>query len=170
MPAAAETYPLAGVETVRTGSHRPRGLLIRFFPGFGGGHIDVLNLDVDGNETLVHSVKTSCFHTRTRRQISGTCSQSGMAELRSAIQTALDAGITKSICDFRYVGACSSSFLGELVALSQEVQAAGGEVVIANLTRKLADIFERLKLTPYFTLANSMEEAIATLSSRECPG
>ena len=135
----------------------PRGVLIRFFPGFGGGHIDVLNLDVDGSETLVHSVETSGSH-------------SGMAALKSAIQTALDVGLTKSIWDLGHVDACTSSFLGELVALSQEVQAAGGEVVIANLTRKLADIFDMLKLTPYFTIANSMEEAIATLSSKERSG
>ena len=140
----------SGEITRRTGVY----LVIRIHSGFGEGRIDVLSLCGDGNESLVYSFKTSCVHD-------------GTLELKSAIHASSEPGITKTIFDFRHVKHCSSGSLVKLVSLWHELQAGRIEVAIANVSQGLAYVFKALALDQAFKICGSMEEAIATLSSRE---
>jgi len=119
-------------------------LIIRFFPGYGAGRIDVLFLEMDGSETMVQSFRTSCDDSR-------------VADLNLTIQNLLNAGVSQTVFDFRNMEHCSSAGIVELAKLWHSIEAAGGEVVLLQLNSRLAHVLDVSGMSSRFKVVNALE-------------
>lgn len=84
-------------------------------------------------------------------------------ELKQKVLDAVAAGDTKVVIDFSDTGYIDSSGLGVLVSLSKKITEAGGALRLAGLNEDLRTLFELTKLDALFTIADSTEQAIASL-------
>ena len=61
----------------------------------------------------------------------------------------------------------SSTMIGKLVALHQQIKAAGGRMVVCEIGPELGDVFTTLRLGRVLTLCGTEQDAVASFSSHE---
>jgi len=128
-------------------------IIIRPHPKSGGGQADVFYLDSNGGERLVF-------------QIDYSGNQNWSKDLIPVFQDSFEKGITKAIIDLIDVKWINSTGLGTLMSLYNILEKAGGKVVLASPSSKVASILKVTKLDRHFWIGNSFDEAVEYLSSK----
>ena len=83
-------------------------------------------------------------------------------KLRSAVSEALSAGSKKILLNLADVNYIDSAGLGELVSAYTTVKNAGGEMKLANLTKKVKDLLVITKLLTVFDVKDDEKSAITS--------
>ena len=60
-----------------------------------------------------------------------------------------------------------STMIGKLVALHQQIKAAGGRMVVCEIGPELGDVFTTLRLGRVLTLCGTEQDAVASFSYQE---
>ncbi len=81
-------------------------------------------------------------------------------DLKKELNKLVEADKKKLIIDLTKVNYMDSSGLGVLVALLKEVKKNGGELKLVNLPVSVKKIFDLTRLTKFFDIYESLEEAI----------
>ena len=79
--------------------------------------------------------------------------------LRLRIREAVAAGYTRIVLDLASVEYIDSAGLGTLVAGFTSARRAGGELKLANLTKRLRSLMQITRLSTVFEVYDSVEEA-----------
>ena len=74
----------------------------------------------------------------------------GRQDLRDAVVQQLEKGEKKFVIDFSRTGYIDSAGLGVLIAISKQVNAQGGELVLSNLNEDLRSLMQLTKLDTLF--------------------
>jgi len=74
------------------------------------------------------------------------------------------AGKPKIVLDFARVSHMSSSALGMLITLHKRVREKGGELRLAEIERKIYEVFVITRLNEIFDIHGSVEEAVSSLT------
>jgi len=80
--------------------------------------------------------------------------------LETLVQQQIEKGRQGLILDLRTLEKADSSSVGEVVAAFRRTAGAGSEVVLANLTPKLREIFRRTELDRMIPIYDSVAEAV----------
>lgn len=100
----------------------------------------------------------------TLLSLSGQLDLFNAKNLRQRIQTLLEAGKKKIIIDFANVSYIDSSGVGAMLHVYSQARGGAFDTRFVNLQRPVAHVIELTKLTDYFPLAESVEEAEAELT------
>lgn len=84
------------------------------------------------------------------------------SSLREQIRSLLDAGKTKILLNLERVSFIDSSGVGTLVSSYTSAKSRGGEVKLANLTRKFRETLQVTRLLTVFEVFNSEAEGVAS--------
>ncbi len=84
----------------------------------------------------------------------------GVAELREAINSAVDSKEDKLLLNFEQVPYLDSTGLGEVVRSYTSVKSKGGVVKIVNLTNKVKDLLSVTKLITVFETFEDENKAV----------
>jgi anti-sigma B factor antagonist len=88
----------------------------------------------------------------------------GSESLRTYVQALLDKGSNRILLNLAYVEAIDSSGIGELVSAYTSAKKAGGEIKLFNLSRKLRDLFNGIKLDTVFDIRDNEASAVASFA------
>ncbi|HEY4009077.1 MAG TPA: STAS domain-containing protein [Acidobacteriaceae bacterium] len=88
----------------------------------------------------------------------------GSVGLRDAVREALAAGSKKILLNVADVNYIDSAGLGELVGAYTSVKNAGGELKLANLSKKVKDLLVITKLLTVFDVKENEKDAIAAFA------
>jgi anti-sigma B factor antagonist len=83
-------------------------------------------------------------------------------ELRNALREASDRRPERLVVDLEQVGYMDSSGLATLVEAMRTSKSTGTPLILANMNRKVRAIFEIARLDQFFTIVDSVEQAMAT--------
>jgi anti-sigma B factor antagonist len=89
------------------------------------------------------------------------------AALRKAIRTAFESGATTVILNMQDVPAIDSSGVAALASGHLTAVNRGGRLKLANLTRKLKDVFVIMRLHTVFESYDTEAEAIASVGAQQ---
>ena len=93
-----------------------------------------------------------------------TLGESAVA-FRSAVRDALVAGERLLVLDMTDLNYIDSSGIGELVSAYTATRNAGGQLLLAGLTKRVRDLLEITKLYTVFPVFATVEEAVASAQS-----
>ena len=74
-------------------------------------------------------------------------------------------GCLKIVVDLATTRMMTSAALGKLISLHRNLHRRGGRLVLCSLKGMVLDVMVTAKLTDYFTVADTVDDAVATLSS-----
>jgi anti-anti-sigma factor len=137
-------------------NNHSRIMVIRPRPRVGAGQIDVLYLDVDNCEEVIHRIP-----------FPGPAPW--FKSLFPQIRTVFESGITLVAVDLRDVSYLNSASLGDLVDLHKEIEANGGKLVLVNLCPRVQNIFEVTQLNRIFAILETMENGAKFLRTGQRP-
>lgn len=86
-------------------------------------------------------------------------------ELDKAIRSLQSAENKKMVLDLGRVNHLNSMAIGLLVGAHTNYQKRGGRIVLANVDRRISNVFVVTKLSLVFEVANSREEALTALGA-----
>jgi anti-sigma B factor antagonist len=86
----------------------------------------------------------------------------GDAQLRDAVQQALENGSTKLVLNMSALTTIDSAGIGELVSAYTRVNNRGGKLKLENLPPKVTDILMITQLITVFEVYDNEEEAVAS--------
>jgi anti-sigma B factor antagonist len=89
----------------------------------------------------------------------------GPEGLRDSIHRLIDQGAKKIVLDLSQVPRIDSAGIGAIVSAYSSVRSAGGILVLANLTKRIADLLQITKLSTVFETYDTADEAVAKLAS-----
>jgi anti-sigma B factor antagonist len=89
----------------------------------------------------------------------------GAAILREAVQSRVAGGATQIVLDLTEVSYVDSAGIGELVSAYTSVTSRGGKLVLAGLTKRVADLLKITKLYTVFQVFDTADEAITALTT-----
>jgi len=81
-------------------------------------------------------------------------------QLRTKIKELLAQGIKRTVLDLGEVSYIDSAGLGILVAAYTSARSAGGEIKLANVTKKFDELLNITKLVTIFDVHSSVEDAV----------
>jgi len=81
-------------------------------------------------------------------------------ELRTILRQAIDSGTKKLIVDLAKVEYMDSSGLATLVEVMRQAKGHKADLVLAALHEKVRAIFEIARLDQFFTIVDSLDEAL----------
>lgn len=84
--------------------------------------------------------------------------------LESFLQTELQAAHTRLILDLSEVTYLSSSGLRAMLRARRQAQAAGGDLVLANMGLRVREIFEMIGFTDLFRVFDRTADAVAAFA------
>ncbi len=87
-----------------------------------------------------------------------------MPALEESLQAELSAGHSELILDLSEVSYLSSSGLRALLRARRQAQAAGGDLVLADMSARAHEIFEMIGFTNLFRVFEHVAEAVAALT------
>ena len=131
-------------------------MVIRPRPRVGTGQIDVLYVDVDNCEEVVH-----------RLPFPGPAPW--FKSLFPQIRTVFESGITQVAVDLRDVSYVNSASLGDLVDLHKEIESNGGKLVLVNLCPRVQTIFEVTQLNRIFAILETLDNGARFLRTGQKP-
>ena len=131
-------------------------IVIRPRPRFEDGRTDVLFLDVENCEELVH-----------RHACPG--STPWFKALIPMIQNVLGSGVSMVAMDLREVTYVNSTSLGEMVDLFKDIESNGGKLVLVNPSPRVKNIFEVTQLDRIFMVLDSMDNGTKYLRTGQMP-
>jgi anti-sigma B factor antagonist len=131
-------------------------LVIRPRPRVGTGQTDVLLMDIESCEELVH--RQACPNTAP-----------WFKALTPRIRDILASGITMVLLDLREVTYVNSTSLGNMVDLQQVIETNGGKLVLVNPNPRVSAIFEVTQLDKVFTVFDSLERGAKYLRTGHEP-
>lgn len=85
-------------------------------------------------------------------------------DILKAAQAKIEKGFSKFVVDLSAVEYMNSVGLNLLINLKTKSKDFGGQVVVANASKKIIHLLEVTKLKPLFCLTDSVDEAIQSLS------
>lgn len=84
------------------------------------------------------------------------------AELRSLVEAA---AVPKFVISFENVGFISSAVLGVLMSLNKKIQAAHGELRLANISPRILEVFKITRLDKIVKIYKTTDDALVKFSS-----
>ncbi len=87
-------------------------------------------------------------------------------EILQAVQSIIDEGCSDFVVDLKQIQFMNSVGLNFLITLRARSNDKGGQVAVANASKKVVQLLEMTKLRPIFQVNNSVEEAVASLLNR----
>jgi anti-anti-sigma factor len=84
--------------------------------------------------------------------VAGQLDATGAPALSRVLSELLESGTRNVELDFAHVDFISSTGIGTLIAAVGEYRDVAGDIVIANLSRELREVFEMLDLLDYVTV------------------
>jgi anti-anti-sigma factor len=144
------------VQGMNEKNSQPLTMVIRPRTRVGACQIDVLYLDVDNCEELVHPLPfpgpAPWFKT-----------------LFPQIRLVFDSGITSVAIDLREVSYVNSASLGDMVDLRKEIESNSGKLVLVNLCPRVQTIFEVTQLNRIFMILDTLEHGARFLRTGQMP-
>lgn len=92
------------------------------------------------------------------------------ALMRDTILNLIKQGRKAIVVDLSQVSHIDSTGIGELVSVAQTMRQQGGDLKLLNLTKKLRDMVEVVKLGTIFELFDDETAAVKSFSQRQEPG
>ncbi len=90
--------------------------------------------------------------------VAGHIRGSEASQFRAAVQKALEARQLQLAANLRDVGFIDSSGVGMLITCHQDLKAAGGQLVLLNLSDDIYDLFEMTSIDRLFEIVDGEEE------------
>lgn len=88
----------------------------------------------------------------------------GPEVLRDSIRALITQDTTRIVLDLSQVTYIDSAGVGALVSAFSSARSSGGNLVLAGLTRRLADLLEITKLNTVFETYSTSDQAVAQLA------
>lgn len=104
----------------------------------------------------VHSPRTGVLIVTPRSDVD----LSRSPELRHALRDASDRGPERLIVDLEQVGYMDSSGLATLVEAMRTSKSSGVPLILSGMTQKVRAIFEIARLDQFFTIVDSVDQAM----------
>jgi len=92
------------------------------------------------------------------------------ALMRDTILALINQGKKAIVVDLSQVSHIDSTGIGELVSVAQTIRQKGGDLKLLNLTKKLRDMVEVVKLGTIFELFDDETAAVNSFSQSQEPG
>lgn len=121
-------------------------------PGPPSLAVEILEVTLDGEETAPEVLK---LERETRPEV---LENEGLLE--ELVQGQIEKGRLSLILDLGTLEKVDSSGIGEVVAAYRLTAGSQGEVVLANLTPKIREIFRRTELDKMIPIYDSIAEAV----------
>ncbi len=86
------------------------------------------------------------------------------SDLRDSVFEQIDTGLTKVIINLENVTYIDSSGIGTLITSLSKIKKINGKMCIINVYDSVKKVFELTKLTTFFKIYTSENEAVAALS------
>ncbi len=86
-------------------------------------------------------------------------------ELAKAVNPLIERPGAKVVLDLAAVGYINSAALGELVRITAQANSQGARVVLAGLTPFVAGVLDTTRLSRFFEIHTTVDEAVAKLSA-----
>lgn len=83
------------------------------------------------------------------------------------MQRCFDYGVTKVVFNMSGLNYVSSTGIGSFTFFLKVVKPKGGDVVMTGIQPKVHEVFQLLGFTNFFTIVNTMEEAIKSFSGNK---
>lgn len=112
---------------------------------------EILEVDIDGNLTEVEKLQL-----RREGRSEALPTESLLEEL---VQGQLDQGRRQLILDLQTLEKADSTEIGEIVAAVHRTRESGGELLLANLTPKVRELFRRTELDRMIPVHESIADA-----------
>jgi anti-sigma B factor antagonist len=87
--------------------------------------------------------------------ISGHIKGSEVSQFRAAVQNAVSEGKAFVVANMQDVGFIDSSGVGMLITCHQDLKAAGGQLVLMNLSDDIYDLFEMTSIDRLFEIVDN---------------
>jgi anti-sigma B factor antagonist len=87
-------------------------------------------------------------------------------ELRAELQACSAAKVPVLLVDFSGVEYIDSSGLATFIEYVRDASGFGGKIALFGLKKKVRTIFDLVRLNELFTIAESAEDALATLAAK----
>ncbi len=81
-------------------------------------------------------------------------------QILKELQPKIDSGASTFVVDLAKLNLMNSSGLNFLLSLFSKTKKQGGEIILANASRRVTQILEMTKLSSVFTLRPSVENAV----------
>jgi len=99
-------------------------------------------------------------------KLSGSLDAAGTTILTEACEQHVASDKNKLIIHLADVGFVSSSGIGTLIMVSEDLEEAGGKVILAELSPEVESVFKILDLEDVMATAPTMEEALAAMQQQ----
>ncbi len=96
--------------------------------------------------------------------LAGRLDTNTSGSLEQKLIEALDDGVTKFIVDFTQLDYISSIGLRVLLMAAKKLKELNGVLVLSSLSAHVREVFDIAGFTPIFTLASSLDEAVAGIA------
>jgi anti-sigma B factor antagonist len=103
-------------------------------------------------------IKTKVMGKWQILDISGHIKGAEVSQFRATVQKALADGQLHLAANMKEVGFIDSSGVGMLITCHQDLKAAGGKLVLMNLSDDIYDLFEMTSIDRLFQIVEGMEE------------
>jgi anti-anti-sigma factor len=92
--------------------------------------------------------------------LEGTLDMYASPDLKRRLDAITGARMRRIVLDLGLVDFVDSSGLAALVSTQRRMRRVEGRLQLANLTRRVRDVFELMQLSPLFEIHDSVEEAL----------
>ena len=99
--------------------------------------------------------------------VSDLLSEVDNRQIMQAVESKIDKGFPNFIVDLSEINYMNSVGINFLIKLRRKAQAAGGKLAVVHASGKVKQLLDITKLRPMFFLTDSMQDAVAFITSHQ---